>query len=70
MQNRLNDLVAQKRQYRDRAAVTGFFDGLELLDPGVVPVPRWRPDTEAEAAAPTLAWCGVARKPDSGGPLG
>ena len=24
--------------------VAAFFDGLELVDPGVVPLPRWRPD--------------------------
>lgn len=29
---------------RSRAEVTRFFDGLELLDPGVQVVHRWRPD--------------------------
>ena len=24
--------------------VAAFFDGMELVDPGVVPLPRWRPD--------------------------
>jgi hypothetical protein len=28
---------------RDRAAVARFFEGLELLEPGVVPVDQWRP---------------------------
>jgi S-adenosyl methyltransferase len=28
---------------RSRAEVTLFFDGLELLEPGVVPVNLWRP---------------------------
>jgi hypothetical protein len=63
MATRLNRLVAQQRTYRSQAEVTRFFDGLELLPPGVVPVPRWRPETELEARAPTMAWCGVARKP-------
>jgi hypothetical protein len=29
---------------RTRAEITGFFDGLELVDPGVVFLPEWRPD--------------------------
>lgn len=29
---------------RSRAEFTQFFAGLELLDPGVVPCSRWRPD--------------------------
>jgi hypothetical protein len=48
---------------RDRAQVVGQFAGLDLLDPGVVPVSRWRPDTDAEAGAITVLWGGVARKP-------
>ncbi len=41
-----------------------FFDGLELLEPGVVSTPRWRPDADAPAGGAELAvFCGVARKP-------
>ena len=40
-----------------------FFDGLELLEPGVVPVQRWRPVSEAEAGARSAMWGRVARKP-------
>jgi S-adenosyl methyltransferase len=58
----LNRTVAQKRTYRSHAEVVRFFDGLDLVEPGVVPAPQWRPDTAEEAAAPTMAWCGVARK--------
>jgi hypothetical protein len=29
---------------RSPQQITGFFDGLELLEPGVVPVSQWRPD--------------------------
>jgi len=45
------------------ARVAGFFAGLELLEPGVVPVQRWRPVSEAEAGARSAMWGGVARKP-------
>jgi hypothetical protein len=62
MAARLNQLVAQKRTYRSQAEVTAFFDGLRLVPPGVVPVPHWRPDSDMEAKAPTMAWCGVGRR--------
>lgn len=47
---------------RDRDQVTALFAGLDLVDPGVVPVSKWRPDTDMEAAARTVLWGGVARK--------
>jgi hypothetical protein len=47
---------------RRRDAVTGFFDDVELVEPGLVPVSAWRPDTPQEAATPTILWGGVARK--------
>ncbi|GAA2282722.1 SAM-dependent methyltransferase [Nonomuraea roseoviolacea subsp. roseoviolacea] len=31
-------------RFRTVAEITGFFDGFELLEPGVVPLPLWRPD--------------------------
>ncbi len=48
---------------RDRAAVTRFFDGLELLEPGVVQPQQWRPEPGVPSPSRVTAWCGVARKP-------
>ena len=48
---------------RDRGQVTRFFDGLELVEPGVVQLSKWRPRSEVEAAAAAALWGGVARKP-------
>lgn len=50
---------------RTQEEVTAFFDGLELVDPGVVPVVAWRPDPADAPADPHSAWywSGVARKP-------
>jgi len=59
---RVNQLMAQRINPRSRADVTRFFDGLELLPPGVVPIQEWRPETAAEAAARAAMWGGVARK--------
>ena len=43
--------------------IAGFFDGLALVEPGVVRVPEWRPDEDGDDAAPVDAYCGVGRKP-------
>jgi hypothetical protein len=48
---------------RDRAGVSRFFRGLDLAEPGVVQVSKWRPRTEQENAAPAALWGGVGRKP-------
>jgi hypothetical protein len=48
---------------RDHAQVTSFFEGLELLEPGVVQLSKWRPGSEVESAAAAALWGGVARKP-------
>jgi S-adenosyl methyltransferase len=61
VRDRMNRLVFQQSWYRSRDEVTQFFAGLELLEPGVVPVPQWRPDTELEAARPSAMWGGVGR---------
>ncbi|MCX4671053.1 SAM-dependent methyltransferase [Streptomyces sp. NBC_01381] len=42
--------------------IGGFFDGLELVEPGVVPVTRWRPES-ADDPMPVDAYGAVARKP-------
>jgi hypothetical protein len=43
--------------------VTGYFDGLELVEPGITPVTAWRPDPDAPAVGPVDAYGGVGRKP-------
>jgi hypothetical protein len=47
---------------RDRTAITRFFDGLDLLEPGVVQPQQWRPEPGALSTGQVTAWCGVARK--------
>src|SRR6266568_494975 len=49
---------------RNPAEIASFFDGLELVEPGVVSCPRWRPeDTSGDPPAEVDAFGGVARKP-------
>ncbi len=62
MGKRLNRMVAQKGTYRSREQVAGFFAGLELLEPGIVPVQQWRQDSEVEGARRSAMWGGLGRK--------
>ena len=48
---------------RSHAEVSRFFDGLDLVEPGVVALPSWRPDSADVPAEYATGWCGVARKP-------
>ena len=47
---------------RTRDMVTGFFDAVRLLEPGVVRVSDWRPGSPDEAATATTLWGGVGVK--------
>jgi len=62
MAERLNKLMAEKVTFRTRLQVARFFEGLELVEPGMVRVQEWRPDTEMEAKSPAALWGGIARK--------
>jgi hypothetical protein len=48
------------RSYTD---VSRFFNGLDLLAPGVVALSDWRPEATDVRPAVAPGWCGVARKP-------
>ena len=60
--SRLNQTMAEKVTMRDRGQVARFFDGLELVEPGLVRVPQWRPASQLEAESPAGLWGGVGRK--------
>ena len=49
---------------RGQAEVAEFLDGLELVDPGVVPVLAWRPDgTEPQNPRSAYYYAAIGRKP-------
>jgi hypothetical protein len=64
-------VIESHRQYNESGAVPyhlrevadfrSFFDGLDLVEPGVVPLGDWRPDGGDRAVVD--GYCGVARKP-------
>ena len=44
--------------------IRSYVQGLELLDPGIVPLTRWRPDPMDVGRARDIdEYCAVARKP-------
>ncbi|SHN47536.1 SAM-dependent methyltransferase [Cryptosporangium aurantiacum] len=63
----LESAVKDEGQCRDRAQFTRFFDGLELVDPGVVVLSEWRRDDSADLPLPEpweiSAYGAVARIP-------
>lgn len=57
------DKSSVKVAVRSGKEIAAFFDGLELLEPGMVLLARWRPDDEVTAAADRIGmYGGVARK--------
>jgi hypothetical protein len=57
----LNEGLSSPIIFRTRAAVARFFDGLELVEPGLVSISQWRSGAGADAS-PLANWAGVARK--------
>ena len=59
-----NQLAAQRVRLRSREQVTGFLAGLELVEPGLVTVPEWRPEPGEPGIGQLIPLYGaVARKP-------
>jgi hypothetical protein len=52
---------------RSREQIGRFFGGVELLEPGVVPVPNWRPVRPSHQALSGWYVGGVGRKPEASG---
>jgi hypothetical protein len=61
---RYNQLVSTSMTRRSREQFEAFFEGLELVEPGIVHMSQWRPDpADGEPPAASPAYCAVARKP-------
>ena len=68
MTRRYNESGAEQMRPRSRDEIMRFFDGLDMIPPGLAPLSDWlRPDTQAgvlaSARARASAVAGVARKP-------
>jgi len=61
---RVNARSAGTTTLRSHAEITRFFDGLELLEPGLVQVHRWQPGSAGPGHGDEIAaYAGLARKP-------
>ncbi len=58
-----NESGAVKYHLRTPEQIVALFDGLEVVEPGVVPIQDWRPDPNPFDDSPDVGvWGGVARK--------
>ncbi|MGH3679239.1 MAG: SAM-dependent methyltransferase [Natronosporangium sp.] len=57
--------ASEQLHVRTRDEISTWFDGMELVEPGVVFLPDWRPESisEADDVARPLGYGGVARQP-------
>ena len=64
MTRRYNARSSASLTLRTRDQVARFFDGLELIGPGLVPLSQWWPadEVDAGAASGVIGYCGMARK--------
>jgi S-adenosyl methyltransferase len=63
-QRRYNENAAEPVTLRTHEQVSRFFTGLDLVEPGIVPVDQWRPPIAAAKPRDDLAiYGGVGRKP-------
>jgi hypothetical protein len=58
----LNQSLTGRITFRTHAQVAGFFQGQEMVEPGLVSTTQWRPGPGSDPK-PLPAWAGVARKP-------
>jgi hypothetical protein len=63
IRERLNRAMPEQHTFRSREQVSALFTGLTLVEPGVVRLPEWRPDSPEDISNPVPQWGGVARKP-------
>jgi hypothetical protein len=52
----------QQYTARTREQVARFFNGTDLVKPGLVPVEEWRPDPGAADEGKSVYWCAVGHK--------
>ncbi|MFI2378661.1 SAM-dependent methyltransferase [Streptomyces sp. NPDC018964] len=62
-QDAYNESGAVPYNLRTVDQITAYFEGLDLVEPGVVSVPLWRPDSDTPAPEPIGEHGGLARKP-------
>jgi len=59
----INQMMRQRYTPRSREQVARFFAGMDLVEPGLVPVEDWRPEPGTVDAGTSALYGGVGRKP-------
>jgi S-adenosyl methyltransferase len=59
---RYNERSSAGMTNRTHAEVSRFFDGLDMIEPGLVQLHKWRPAPD-DPPTPISGWAGVAQKP-------
>jgi O-methyltransferase involved in polyketide biosynthesis len=58
-----NEVAPTPYRLRSPEQIAVFFEGLELIEPGLVPCPRWRPDPDdGDSARDMDEYCALGRK--------
>lgn len=58
----LGGKMQQQLTWRGREEVARFFEGTNLVEPGLVRIEEWRPQTAASDGHKSPGWAAVARK--------
>jgi hypothetical protein len=61
-QNMSGRRVQQQITWRSREQVARFFEGTDLVEPGLVRVEEWRPEPGTSETEGSPLWCAVGRK--------
>jgi hypothetical protein len=61
MATSISPMMAKEVTARSRTQVARFFEGLELIEPGLVRITQWRSGSGMDSAVGASMWAGVAR---------
>lgn len=61
----LSERMMENMVLRDREGIARFFDGLELVEPGVVQADQWETAAGPSVPSKVALYCGVGRKPST-----
>jgi hypothetical protein len=62
LENVTGHMIQQQLAYRSREQVARFFEGMDLVEPGLVRVEEWHPEPGTGDASKSFLWCAVGRK--------
>jgi S-adenosyl methyltransferase len=57
-----DQMIQQTPTHRSREQVARFFQGTDLVEPGLVRVEEWRPEPGTSNTSRSSLWCAVGRK--------